>query len=321
MNGNSIDTFHIPTLGDFDRSKYIEDVFDFMKSSTDLFDSRTKSISYESEIVSFQPCLHNEDFESIFVNHLMEDFCEEGANLSQKNLTLLVFADKSIPVGYLTIRAVEDRIVLSKLKLIKDITNSSILGGTLLVLMSWIAEALNIYLLEATFQNSLETLITGSIKSKKIEPLFKSNFPTLVFGANSIEPKDVNLILTAGPSITPVERNYSGKAAAFGWNAHHSDFIEEFEEQFADYVGAKFAIATSSCTGALHLSLLALGIGPGDEVIVPNITWVATASAVTYVGGTPVFADVDSETWTIELNSLKRLVGSKTKTIIPVTLY
>lgn len=321
MNGNSIDTFHIPTLGDFDRSKYIEDVFDFMKSSTDLFDSRTKSISYESEIVSFQPCLHNEDFESIFVNHLMEDFCEEGANLSQKNLTLLVFADKSIPVGYLTIRAVEDRIVLSKLKLIKDITNSSILGGTLLVLMSWIAEALNIYLLEATFQNSLETLITGSIKSKKIEPLFKSNFPTLVFGANSIEPKDVNLILTAGPSITPVERNYSGKAAAFGWNAHHSDFIEEFEEQFADYVGAKFAIATSSCTGALHLSLLALGIGPGDEVIVPNITWVATASAVTYVGATPVFADVDSETWTIELNSLKRLVGSKTKAIIPVHLY
>ena len=71
MKGNSIETFHIPTLGKFDHTTYIEDVFEFMRSSTELFDSRTKSISYEGEIVSFQPCLHNEDFESIFVNHLM----------------------------------------------------------------------------------------------------------------------------------------------------------------------------------------------------------------------------------------------------------
>jgi perosamine synthetase len=86
-------------------------------------------------------------------------------------------------------------------------------------------------------------------------------------------------------------------------------------------VGANYALSTSSCTGALHLSLLALEVGPGDEVIVPDITWVATASAIMYVGATPVFADVNKSDWTINIESLKSLINSKTKAIIPVHLY
>ncbi len=133
--------------------------------------------------------------------------------------------------------------------------------------------------------------------------------------------KKADKILTAGPSISQVETILVNEAVRNGWNNSHSDYINKFEGEFANFVGSKFAMATSSCTGALHLSLLALGIKEGDEVIVPEVTWVATASAVRYVGATPVFADIDPLTWTISLQSIKNLVTEKTKAIIPVHLY
>jgi perosamine synthetase len=129
------------------------------------------------------------------------------------------------------------------------------------------------------------------------------------------------LILTAGPDIGAREKSYTFDAVSTGWNSEHSKYLNNFEEQFAKYVGAKFAIATSSCTGALHLSLLSLGIGPGDEVIVPDITWVATASAVMYVGATPVFADVSKDTWLMTDRDIEPLITRRTRAIIPVHLY
>lgn len=129
------------------------------------------------------------------------------------------------------------------------------------------------------------------------------------------------VVLTAGPSIGSLERTFGLSAISSGWNARHSDFLNSFEKSFADYVGAKYAMATSSCTGALHLSLLALGVGPGDEVIVPEVTWVATASAVRYVGATPVFADIDPGTWTITRETVSKVLTSKTRAIMPVHLY
>jgi len=128
-------------------------------------------------------------------------------------------------------------------------------------------------------------------------------------------------ILTAGPSISNRELSYVSDATLWGWNNHHSDYLNRFQEEFAEYVGAKFALPTSSCTGAMHLSLLALGIGPGDEVIVPEVTWVATASAVRYVGATPIFADIDPDTWCIDPESIKQKITEKTKAIMPVHLY
>lgn len=128
-------------------------------------------------------------------------------------------------------------------------------------------------------------------------------------------------ILTAGPSIGPRERAYCADAVAVGWNDKHSEYLNRLEGEFAAYIGTKFAIATSSCTGALHLSLLALGIGPGDEVIVPEITWVATASAIAYVGASPVFCDVDPDTWCISPTQLRALITPRTKAVIPVHLY
>ena len=128
-------------------------------------------------------------------------------------------------------------------------------------------------------------------------------------------------ILTAGPSISNRELTYVSDAVVNGWNNHHSDYLNRFQSEFAEYVGAKFALATSSCTGALHLSLLALGIGPGDEVLVPEVTWVATASAVRYVGATPIFVDIDPETWCIDPLQIAKKITSKTKAIMPVHLY
>src|SRR6185312_13118835 len=96
------------------------------------------------------------------------------------------------------------------------------------------------------------------------------------------------LIRTAGPSITQREIDYVTDAVTNGWNANWNGYLNRFEHGFADYLGVRHALTTSCGTGALHLAFAALGIGPGDEVIVPDLTWVATASAVAYTGATPV---------------------------------
>lgn len=93
---------------------------------------------------------------------------------------------------------------------------------------------------------------------------------------------------------------------------------EEFEEKFAEFVDAKYAIATNSATAALHLSLLALGIGKGDEVLVPALTFVSTSHAVYYVGAKPVFVDIDEETLCMDPNDLAKKIGKNSKAIIPV---
>lgn len=129
------------------------------------------------------------------------------------------------------------------------------------------------------------------------------------------------MILTAGPSISAREAVYAYDAAKLGWNRNWSYYLTRFETQFSEYVGAKYALATSSCTGALQIALLALGIGPGDEVIVPDQTWVATANAVRYVGATPVFSDVELDSWCIDADSIERSITPKTKAIICVHMY
>ena len=129
------------------------------------------------------------------------------------------------------------------------------------------------------------------------------------------------MILTAGPSITQKEIDYVTDAITNGHEEHWGDYIRRFEKEFAKYIGVKYALATSSCTGAMHLALVALGIKEGDEVIVPDISWIATASVVRYVGAIPVFADISSGSWCISPTSIRDKVTDKTKAIIPVHLY
>lgn len=129
------------------------------------------------------------------------------------------------------------------------------------------------------------------------------------------------MILTAGPSISAREVNYALDAARYGWNQQWNGYIKRFETSFAEYVGTKYALSTSCCTGAIHLALIALGIKSGDEVIVPDITWVATAMAVVYVGATPIFADIEPNSWCLAPDSFEALITEKTKAVVPVHLY
>jgi perosamine synthetase len=129
------------------------------------------------------------------------------------------------------------------------------------------------------------------------------------------------MILTAGPSISAREASYALDAARNGWNRQWNGYLERFERAFAEYLGVRHAIATSSCTGALHLALAALGVGPGDEVIVPDLTWVATATAVAYVGATPVFVDVQRDTWCMAPSAFEAAITRRTRAVIPVHLY
>ena len=129
------------------------------------------------------------------------------------------------------------------------------------------------------------------------------------------------MILTAGPSISNLEISNVTNAVRNGWNHKWSDYIDQFQDSFQKYLGVDYALATSSCTGALHIALLALGVGPGDEVIVPDITWVATANVARYVGATPVFVDVEKDSWGMDPESFRKAITPKTKVVIPVHLY
>ncbi len=128
-------------------------------------------------------------------------------------------------------------------------------------------------------------------------------------------------IPVSGPWITEKEVAYVADAAANGWYGNANIYPERFEKAFADYVGRRFAVSLPSCTSALHLALLALGIGPGDEVIVPECTWIATAAPITYVGATPVFADIDARTWCLSAEALEHCITPRTRAVIPVDLY
>lgn len=105
-----------------------------------------------------------------------------------------------------------------------------------------------------------------------------------------------------------------------GWVVQ-GPFVKEFENKWCEYTGAKYSIAVTSCTTALHLSMAALGIKAGDEVIVPSFTWVATANAVEYLGAKPVFCDITLDTFNIDIDKIESLITNKTKAIIPVHLF
>jgi len=124
-----------------------------------------------------------------------------------------------------------------------------------------------------------------------------------------------------GPWITQRELDYVADAAKTNWFGNANDYIRRFERAFAQHVGRKHAVATSSCTSAILLALKSLGVGPGDEVIVPELTWIATAAPVVQLGAIPVFADVDPVNWCMDPASVERGISPRTKVIIPVDLY
>lgn len=134
--------------------------------------------------------------------------------------------------------------------------------------------------------------------------------------------KNINRkIPSAGPSITNAEIKLVAEAVKVGWYGNRNMHLEQFVKEFSEYTGIKYCLPTTNCTSALHLVLLGLGIGVGDEVIVPDITWVASVAPIHYVGATPIFADIDEKSWCLSPTSFEKSITKKTKAVMVVDLY
>lgn len=128
-------------------------------------------------------------------------------------------------------------------------------------------------------------------------------------------------IPVSAPDLSGNEEKYVVEALRSSWISSTGAFLDRFEREFAEICGAGYALGVCNGTVALHLALLALDVRPGDEVLVPSLTYVATANAVRYVGAEPVFVDVDPGTWCIDPELLEDSITPRTKGIIPVHLY
>ena len=123
------------------------------------------------------------------------------------------------------------------------------------------------------------------------------------------------------PSITQLEQTYAADAVATGWGEKCYDYLNRFETAFCKYLGSEFSIATSSCTGAMHMGLAALGVGAGDEVILADTNWIATAAPIVHLGATPIFVDILEDTWCIDPEKVEAAITTKTKAIIATHIY
>lgn len=128
-------------------------------------------------------------------------------------------------------------------------------------------------------------------------------------------------IPVAAPMLVGNEKAYVMDCLDSTWISSSGKYVEQFESSFAGFCGARHAISCCNGTVALHLALVALGLGPGDEVIVPTLTFVATANAVKYCGARPIFVDVDPGTWTIDPSLIEEKITARTRGIIVVHLY
>ncbi len=129
-------------------------------------------------------------------------------------------------------------------------------------------------------------------------------------------------IQMAGPWITKLEMDTVMDAMENGWYGDKAYwYCEEFQRVFAEWHNRKYALMTPNCTSAIHLALYSLGVGPGDEVILPECTWIASAAPTTYVGATPVFVDIDPKHWCMDAASLEAAITKNTKAVIMVNLF
>lgn len=128
-------------------------------------------------------------------------------------------------------------------------------------------------------------------------------------------------VLYAKPSITEKEIAFVKNAVEHGWGQQCNYWLDRFEDTFAGYMGSPHAVATSSATGALHLGLAALGIGPGDEVIIADTNWIASVAPVVHLGATPVFVDIREDTWCLDPVAVQQAVTPRTRAILAVHLY
>lgn len=123
------------------------------------------------------------------------------------------------------------------------------------------------------------------------------------------------------PSLSGKEKEYVNQCIDSTWISSKGKFVQLFEKKFAEYIGVKYSVSICNGTAALHTALLATGIKPGDEVIVPTFTYIASVNSIKYCGASPVFIDSDPETWQLDSNLIEEKISDKSKAIMAVHLY
>jgi perosamine synthetase len=123
------------------------------------------------------------------------------------------------------------------------------------------------------------------------------------------------------PNLSGNEKKYVNECLDSTWISSKGKFVSEFEEKFSEYIGVKHAAGVSNGTVALHLALITLGIGPGDEVIVPTFTYIASVNSIAYTGAEPIFVDSLKDTWQISPEDVRRKITPRSKAIMPVHIY
>lgn len=140
-------------------------------------------------------------------------------------------------------------------------------------------------------------------------------------GPEPVIPGGVEILPVCQPALDGNERKYVLQCMDTNWISSRGKFVDEFEEKFSHYCGVKFGFTTNSGTTALHLALATMGLGDGDEVIIPSFTMISTANAVSYLGASPIPVDVDPMTWNINPDKIEAKITDKTRVIIPIHTY
>jgi perosamine synthetase len=178
-------------------------------------------------------------------------------------------------------------------------------------------EVLNTHYVSLHYKAS-DTEIVNHLNDKiKLIPLVDDN--NYIVDYASINK--IRRIPIANPILDGNELNYVTECIKTNWISSQGKFVKRFEAQFSELLVGQQALAVSNGTVALHLALVAYGIGPGDEVILPDLTFAATINAVLYTGATPVIVDIDPHTWCIDPSAVQAAIGKNTKAILPVHLY
>lgn len=166
--------------------------------------------------------------------------------------------------------------------------------------------------------NTESSVILSQINKKvKIIPLVDENNKLVDYASLN----KIRTIPIAAPSLNGNELAYVTECIKTNWISSQGKYVRKFEELFTDYHSGRKALAVSNGTVALHLALEAFGIGDGDEVIVPDLTFAASINSILYTGATPVLAEVDANTWNIDVKKAEQLITKRTKAIMPVHLY
>jgi len=209
---------------------------------------------------------------------------------------------------------VDDNYVLKGVVTDGDIRRALLGDATLETSLRKIKKNNFVYASINTDQKAILNLLNNDIK---IIPLVNENMQVVDYS----EHKKLSRLPIAEPNLCGKELDYVIDAVISTWISSTGKYILEFEDRFSKYCGVQYGVATSNGTTALHLALTALGIGIGDEVIVPDITFAATINAVLYTGATPVIVDIEQDSWCIDPKEIKRALSPKTKAIIPVHIY